>query len=191
MIRISLLLWMAFLGQMPAQPPPKPQVDSRPLEKSAYFAFVDHDYIFTVEVVKPGVHLLNFVSMTDEEIKLLAKNIRISLDNRKTPAKLLTIETGDIKQPMSVAAMTIRPRSSFGVRLTGDFGSDQQIFGVTIRLGDEDLKLVPLASFDFEFLAARINRLNLGSPDFSEDWRVLRLEKLGSRSPARKQEKEK
>jgi hypothetical protein len=182
---------MAFLGQMPAQPPPKPQVDSRPLEKSAYFAFVDHDYIFTVEVVKPGVHLLNFVSMTDEEIKLLAKNIRISLDNRKTPAKLLTIETGDIKQPMSVAAMTIRPRSSFGVRLTGDFGSDQQIFGVTIRLGDEDLKLVPLASFDFEFLAARINRLNLGSPDFSEDWRVLRLEKLGSRSPARKQEKEK
>jgi hypothetical protein len=53
-------------------------------------------------------------------------------------------------------------------------------------LGDEDLKLAPLTSFDFEFLAARINRLNLGSPDFSEDWRVLRLEKLGSRSPARR-----
>jgi len=31
-----------------------------------------------------------------------------------------------------------------------------------------------------------VNRLNLASPDFSDDWRVLKLELLGSRSPARK-----
>ncbi|MBN1570379.1 MAG: hypothetical protein JXA73_21230 [Acidobacteria bacterium] len=189
MIRIPLLLWLAFIGHSPEQPQSKPQSDSRPIDKSAYFAFVDHDYIFTVEVVKPGILLLNFVSMSDGEIRLFARDIRITLDNRKTTVKLLTVETGDIRQPMSVGSMNIRPRSSFGVRLTGDFGQAQQIFGAAIRLGDEDLKLAPLTSFDFEFLAARVNRLNLGSPDFSEDWRVLRLEKLGSRSPAGRRER--
>jgi len=186
MIRISLLLWLAFLGQLPTQPPITLKSDSPPLEKSAYFAFVDHDYIFTIEVVKPGVLLLNFVSMSETEIKLLAKNIRVTLDNRKTAAKLITVETGDFSQPMSVGWLNIRPRSSFGFRLTGDFGKAQEIFGAIVRLGNEDIKLAPLTSFDFEFLAARVNRLNLGSPDFSEDWRVLRLEKTGSRSAVRK-----
>jgi hypothetical protein len=177
-----LLLWLPFLGQAPTLPKP----DSLPLEKSAYFAFVDHDYIFTVEVVKPGVLLLNFVSMSDEEIKLYAKDIRITLDNRKAAVALLNVETGDFTQPMSVAWMRIRPRSSFGVRISGDFGDAKEISGANIRLGNEDLKLAPLTNYDFEFLAMRVNRLNLGSPDFSDDWRVLRLEKLGSRSPVRK-----
>ena len=50
----------------------------------------------------------------------------------------------------------------------------------------EDFKLVPLTSFEFENLALKINRLNLGSPDFSDDWRVLKLDTLGARVPARK-----
>jgi hypothetical protein len=186
MIRISLLLWLALLGQLPAPPPATLEPDSRPLEKSAYYAFVDRDYIFAIEVVKPGILLLNFVSMSDTEIKLLAKNIRIALENRKTAATLLKVETGDFTQPMSIGWLNIRPRSSFGVRLSGDFGQAEEIFGAVVRLGNEDLKLAPLTSFDFEFLAARVNRLNLGSPDFSDDWRVLRLEKTGTRSPARK-----
>lgn len=186
MIGLSLLLWLSLLGQVSTAPLNKPPSDGHPLEKSAYFAFVDHDYIFTIEAVKPGVLLLNFVSMSDAEAKLVAKNILIALENHKTAAKLLNIETGDFKQPMSTVWLTIHPRSSFGVRISGDFGNATEIFGATIRLGDENLKLAPLTSPDFEFLAMRVNRINLGSPDFSEDWQVLRLQKLGSRSPARK-----
>jgi hypothetical protein len=186
MLRLFLLLWLPFLGQSPAQAPSKPPSAKSPLDKSAYFAFVDHDYIFTIEVVDPGVLLLNFVSMSEEDVKLLAKNVRITLDNRKATATLFNIETGDFKQPVSVGWLTIHPRSSFGFRLNGDFDKARQISGASIRLGDEDLKLAPLTSFDFEFLVTRVNRINLGSPDFSGDWRVLRLEKLGSRSPARR-----
>jgi len=157
-----------------------------PLEKSAYFAFVDRDYIFTIEVVDPGVLLLNFVSMTDTQMKLAARDIRIGLQNRETAAKLLSVETGDFNQPMRVAWINILPRSSFGLRLTGDFGDVKEIYSAVLRLGDEDFMLAPLTSFDFEFLAARINRINLGSPDFSEDWRVLQFQKLGSRSSVRR-----
>ena len=185
MIQLIMLLWLSFPGQAPALSPANPPSDSHPLEKSPYFAFVDRDYIFTIEVVKPGVLLLNFVSMSEVETKLVAKNIRITLENRKTVVKLIHVETSDFTQPMRMGWINIHPRSSFGLRLEGDFGDVKEIYGAAIRLGDEDLKLAPLASFDFEFLAMKINRLNLGSPDFSEDWRVLRMEKLGSRAPAR------
>jgi hypothetical protein len=182
MIQFFPLLFFAFLAQSPTP------VEKKPLEKSAYFAFVDHDYIFTIEVVKPGVPLLNFISMSDEENRLYAKDIRLTLDNRKTSARLLSVETGEFQQPMSVSSIAVHPRSSFGLRIDGDFGNVQQLHGATLRLGNEDLQLAPLSSFDFEMLAAKVSRLNLGSPDFSEDWRVLRLEQLGTRSVARKRD---
>jgi hypothetical protein len=176
MIRFPILLLLAF----PAQTPPATQ----PLEKSAYFAFVDREYIFTIELVRPGVPVLNFVSMADQENSIAAKNVRLSLENRKVAAKSFTIETGD--QPIPVFSTAVHPRSSFGLRINGDFGKVQDLFGATIQMGNEDFKLVPLKSFDFEALAIKVNRINLGSPNFSDDWRVLRLEPIGTRSPARK-----
>jgi hypothetical protein len=179
MIRSCLLFFVALIGPLRLAAP----AENRPLLKSAFFAYADRDYIFTIEVVKPGVPLLNFVSMTDADISLPAKNIRLALENRKVAGKVFAIEAGDFQQPMVITALTIHPRSSFGVRINGDFGDAQELFGAAIRLGAEDFKLVPLTKFDFESLVLKVNRLNLGSPDFSEDWRVLRLEPLGSRSP--------
>lgn len=184
MIRIPALFILSLFLQSPSP------AEKQPLEKSSYFAFVDRDYIFTIEVVKPGIPLLNFVSMTDEEAKINAKDIRIALENRKISPKLLSVETGQFQQPMSVSSMTIHPRSSFGVRLDGDFGSALQLYGASIRLGDDDFQLTPLSNFDFDALATKVNRLNLGSPDFAEDWRVLKIEMLGTRSAARRRERD-
>ena len=65
-------------------------------------------------------------------------------------------------------------------------GSARFVGHHTVRVGDEDLKLVPLASFDFENLALKVNRLNLRSPDFGDDWRILKLETMGTRERARR-----
>jgi hypothetical protein len=187
MIGLSLILWLGLAGQIPADTPNKVPQGNGPPEESACFAFVDRDYIFTIEVVKPGVPLLNFVSMTDRDAKLQAKNVRLILENRKAAAKVFAVETGGLSQPIPTTVLTIRPRSSFGVRLNGDFENVREILGATIRLGSEDLKLAPLSNFDFEILVAKINQINLGSPDFYEDWRVLKLQRLGERSPLRGQ----
>lgn len=181
-----LLLWFSFAGQLTPQPAATAPAENPSPEKSAYFAFADRDYIFTIEIVKPGVPLLNFVSMTDQDIRLAAKNVRMALENRKAAGRLFAVETGDFRQPMSVSSLAIHPRSSFGVRIDGDFGNAKEFYGVTIRLGTEELKLAALTSFAFESLVLKVNSINLGSPDFSEDWHVLKLEKLGSRSAARK-----
>jgi hypothetical protein len=180
-MRMKLWLFLGFSFLYPLA-----HADNPSLEKSSCFAFADHEYIFTLEIVKPGVPILNFVSMTDRDMSLLAKNIRLTFENHTVVAQALATEAGDFQQPIARTAFAMRPKSSFGVRIDGDFGQAKELWGAAIRLGDEDFKLVPLSSSDFEALVQKVNRLNLRSPDISEDWRVLRLQPLGTRSPARK-----
>ncbi len=157
-------------------------------EKSAYFAFVDRDYIFTVEVVNPGVPILNFVSMTDTTQSLPAKQIRLRLENRTVAASYFLVDTGDPKEPISAPTVTMRPRSSFGVRIQGSLEGARELYGVTLRVGDEDFKLAPLTSLAFENLVLKVDKINLGSPDFRDDWTALKLDVLGSRGPASKRQ---
>jgi hypothetical protein len=157
---------------------------TRELEKSAYFAFVDHDYIFTVEAIGPGILLLNFVSMTEDAKPLAAKQVRVKLENRTVLATTFQIDTGDPQQPLITPSLTMRPRSSFGARIRGEFGAAKELLGVTVRVGEEDLKLAPLTSLAFESLVLKVNQINLGSPDFRDDWHVLKLEVMGTRAPA-------
>ncbi len=184
---LFMLLLFSLTAQLSPEAVGKVAPEPTPLDRSAYFAFVDRDFIFTVEIVKPGIPLLNFVSMTDQDSKLLAKNVRFTLENRKAIARAFAIETGTSSQSIPTVTMTIHPRTSFGVRVNGEFNDAREFLGATIRLGNEELKLAPLSNFDFEILVAKVNQINLGSPDFSEDWRVLKLRKMGERSPVRRQ----
>jgi len=159
-----------------------PAQEESELQKSAYFAFVGREYIFTIEVVKAGTPLLNFVSMTDREEKLDAKKILLFLGNRQAAVKLFFIEVDRYQQPLIVSSMRMHPRSSFGFRLQGNFGKTTELHGVEINLGRDTFKLAPLNKFDFETLVRKVNRLNLDSPDFRDDYRVLSLNYIGSRS---------
>ncbi len=169
------------------RPSPQDSPKSGPaLEQSAYFAYVDRDFIFTLEVVQPGVPIFNFVSMVEEEFQLQAKEIRLALENRKAPGKFFAVDTADPKEPLILPSLKIRPRSSFGVRLQGDYGEARELRGVSVQLGSEDFNLVPLSSFDFENLVIKVNKINLGSPDFRDDWRVLGMESMGTRVRVRR-----
>lgn len=154
--------------------------------KSAYFAFVDREFIFTLEFIKPGVPLFNFVSLADEDRSLQAKEVRLVLGARTVTGRHFAIDTGDPQEPVIVASLQIRPRSSFGVALRGDFADAREASGVTVRAGDEEFRLAPLSSFDFENLVLKVNRLNLGSPDFRDDFRVLKLSEIGTRQRVRR-----
>lgn len=168
------------------QPAPSAPIPSKALDRSAYYAFVDREYIFTLEMVKPGIPLLNFISMSDKENVLQAKLIRLVLGPRKVPAKFFMVDTSDPAQPVIVPSVRMRARSSFGVRLQGEFGEEKELSEVTLQIAEEEFRLVPLSSLDFENLVLKCNRLNLGSPDFRDDWRILKLETMGSRGPARR-----
>lgn len=167
-------------SRKPAEQPPKT------LEKSAWFAYVDRDYIFTCEVTKPGQIIFNFVSMSDDEELLSAKLVRVGFENRKVPATFFSIDTGNPKEPVIVPSIRLKPRSSFGVQLRGEFPAEPVLYDAVVGLSATDYDLVPLTSFEFENLALKVNRLNLGSPDFADDWRVLKLEAMGTKKPVRR-----
>jgi hypothetical protein len=182
------VFYIAYLlaqgGPLPGQTPEKGE--SKALDKSRFFAFVDREYIFTLEMVQPGIPIINFISMADKENTLLAKSVRLTLENRKAPAKFFVVDTGNPKEPVIVPSVRMRAKSSFGMRLQGEFEDAKEVMGVAVSLGSEELQFVPLTSFDFENLALKLNRLNLRSPDFTDDWRLLKLTTLGTRGPARR-----
>ncbi len=182
-------LWLPCQSQQPKVlrvPEPVPEESSQPLEKSSYLAFVARDYIFTIEMVNPGVPMLNFVSMSDSEKRLQAKDIRLLLGNRQSAGTIFLVDTSDPQEPMRTSSIRIRPRSSFGVRLDGDFDKAKEISGAVIRMEAEEFRLALLSSPKFESLVLKVNRINLESPDFRDDWRALNLEVIGTRNPLRR-----
>jgi hypothetical protein len=185
-MQVIPLLLLTIIGQVqqPGLPGQAKPQGGEALEKSAYFAFVDRDFIFTFEMVSPGVPILNFVSMIDEQRVLSAKLVRLTLENRKAPAQAFLVDTGDPKEPITIASVTMRPRSSFGMRIKGEFGAEKEVLGVTVRVGEEDFKFEPLTSLAFENLVIKINRINLNSPNFRDDWEAVKLEVLGDRMRA-------
>jgi hypothetical protein len=110
----------------------------------------------------------------------------LTLDNHQSTGTVFVVDTSDPKEPMRTSSLRIRPRSSFGVRLDGDFGKAKEISGATIRMDGEEFRLALLSSLGFESLVLKINRINLGSPDFRDDWRALNLERLGTRTSVRR-----
>ena len=183
-----LVLILAAVQAVPPPPSVRPAAaqPAGPLERSAWFAYVDRDYIFTCEVTKPGQIIFNFISMSDKQELLSAKLVRVAFENRKVPATFFSVDTGNPKEPVIVPSIRFKPRSSFGVQLKGEFPPEPELYGAIVGLAAEDFELVPLTSFEFENLALKANRLNLGSPDFSDDWRVLKLEAMGKRTPVRR-----
>ena len=124
--------------------------------------------------------------MSDQEKRLQAREVRLISDNRQSAVTVFVVDTSDPKEPMRTSSLRIRPRSSFGVRLNGDFPKATEISGAAIRMGGEEFKLALLSSLQFEVLVLKINRINLGSPDFRDDWRALDLETLGTRTSVRR-----
>jgi hypothetical protein len=181
MLHFLFLIELLYLIQPVLLPPQKESV-----AQSAYLAFVDRDFMFTVEVVSPGVPILNFVCLDiDGEPHLMAKQVRLLMDGRKIPAAFFLIDTGDPKQPVLAPSLKMKPRSSFGVRLKGEYAGAREFQGAFITVGNEEFKLNPIPNFNFESLVKQINAINLESPDFSEDWQVLHLSVIGTRRRVR------
>jgi hypothetical protein len=164
--------------------------ESKPPDSSSYFAFADREYIFTIELVKAGMPILNFVSMSDEQKTLFADQIQFEAGNHRVQGRLFQIDTGNPKEPLMTASFRIRPRSSFGATVKGEFEDAREFSAIKLQMGSDIFTLVPLKGFDFENLVLKVNRINLDSPDFKDDWRVLGLDYLGTRAPARKSRRE-
>jgi hypothetical protein len=92
------------------------------------------------------------------------------------------MDTGIEGQTITIPGSKIHARSAFGLALKGDFTGLEKLDKVVVRLKNETFELEPVSKNDFDLLAAKINKISLGSPDIREDYRVLRIPLKGKRT---------
>ena len=170
---LVLLGWGLVGHLMVGAPPAQPS--------GQLFAFVDYDFIFTLELVRPGVPILNFVHAGKGNYFLKADEIRIIAGIKLYRPRLFEVDTSVAKDPMRISGLRVHPHSSFGLTLVGDLAGLEAIDKVTVKLGADLFQLQPMDKTAFEVLAKQVNQLNLLSPDIREDFRVLEIRPCGSR----------
>jgi len=173
----------------PPRPPPQPPAEPRISEDSAdkeasgkYFVFVDYDYIFTLELVENKVPILSFANITDKRLQLSPGGILLYMRGRRYPVRFLVMDTGNDREHVTIPSTKMYGHSSFGYALKGDFDGMQKLDKVSVKVLGEVLQFEPVSRNEFEVLAAKINRINLASPDIRDDYRVLRIPIKGKRT---------
>jgi hypothetical protein len=146
-----------------------------------HFIFLDQEIILTLELVRPGVPIFNFVNLGNGSFLLQASNVRIISGIKLYRPNLFDIDTSTRNDPLRVSAIKVHPHSSFGLTLKGNIEAITEIDRVTIELGPDRFELQSISTQDFEALSAKISKLSLISPDIRDDFRVLEIKSLGSR----------
>jgi hypothetical protein len=146
-----------------------------------HFIFLDQEFILTLELVRPGIPIFNFINLGNGTFQLPATDIRMISGIKLFRPELFDVETSNRQDPLRVGSLKVRPHSSFGVTLKGNLESVQEIDRVTVELGLNRFEMQAISLPEFESLSRKIAQLNLISPDIREDFRVLELKPLGTR----------
>ncbi len=177
-----LLLWWAAL-----QPAPEPRLEKR--DQSSCHIYIDEQVIWTVEIVEefdqPPVPIVNIITFEIEEAPLKPEQIRLFNPHERTAeVKRFAIETGF--EPYLTSYLRVLPSSFIGFDLEGKFEGFSEPVRVVIELAETEYALQAVDCLDYEMLAQRINKVNFDSPDVREDFAILRIPHVGSRSLVRK-----
>ena len=155
------------------------QQDEKPSKQ--HFVFLDHEFVFTVELVKEGIPILNFINLGKRNYFLQASAVRIISGIKLYRPQLFDVETALNKDPLRVSAMKIHSHSSFGVTLIGGLSDVTKMDRVTIRIGQERFEFQSISAEFFNALSEKITQINLLSPDIRDDFRVLDIRPMGQR----------
>lgn len=169
------------------QPAPEPCLGTR--ERSNCHIFIDHEIIWTVEVVEElgqaPVPIVNIITFEMGEALLRPKQIRLFNQQEQTAEiKRFKIDTGF--DPYFTSYLRVLPSSLIGFDLEGRFKGFIEPSKVTIELAETEYMLQAVDCLDYEMLAERINKINFDTPDVREDFSVLRIPHVGSRGRVKK-----
>ncbi len=150
------------------------------------FVFIDTQYIWTLEVVTTpdnrAVPILNILTLDRGEWDF--RPVQVTLVNesgRIADVKRFSINTGVEGEPYLTNYLKVLGNNFIGVDLIGDLEDFRKLSEVRIELGKNLFRLTPVHPAAYEALAAKINQINLASPDIREDFKVLGLNLLGER----------
>lgn len=166
---------------------PEPCLETR--ERSNCHIFIDHEIIWTVEVVEElgqaPVPIVNIITFEMSEAPLRPEQIRLfNQQERTAEIKRFKIETGF--EPYFTSYLRVLPSSFIGFDLEGIFKGFIEPARVVIELAETEYVLQAVDCLNYEILAERINKINFDTPDIREDFSVLRIPHVGSRGLVKK-----
>ena len=156
-------------------------------DASLCHAFVDYDFIATLEVVRTRTDvtpIFNVVALASGDWEIEPSQLLLLDDQGKTrKVETFSFDSGDPDNPYQSPYLKVRGGQFEGVDLVGDFGDLTGLSKVELTVGEDRLTFQPMDCNDFEKLADRIGRLELGSADTITAFQTLNISLLGARNP--------
>ena len=184
MSALPLVLVVLLAG---VQPDPESRLEK--LDRSRCHVFIDYRIIWTLEMAEEfnqaPVPILNIITFEAKEAPLKPQQIHLyDAQGRTAKVEKFAIETG--LEPYITNYLKVLTSSFIGFDLEGDFEGFAEPERVVIELGETEYTLQPVDCLDYEMLAEQINKVNYDSPDIREDFDLLRIPHIGSRSLVKK-----
>ena len=156
-------------------------------DASLCHAFVDYDFIATLEVVRTRdavTPIFNVVALASGDWEITPSQLQIVDDQGKSrKVETFSFDSGDPDNPFKAPYMEVRGGQFEGVDLVGDFADVARLSKVELDVGEDRLTLQPMDCNAFEKLVDQIGRLEIGSADMIAAFHVLNIPLLGERNP--------
>jgi len=175
-LTLALLLSILVLASGPA---------ARAAEPSRCLAFVDYDFIWTLEVVKTKAGqtpILNAVALGAGEWELQPRQIHLlAAGGTEYKVESFSFDSGDQKNPFTAPYFKVRGGEFAGIDMVGDFSKLDLLEAVQIDFPRERFVLQTVNCDTFDELAGQIGQIEIGSGNMTEVFRLLNIPLLGSR----------
>jgi hypothetical protein len=171
-----LIVWLLLLSFLTAQPAQD--------GTSQCLAFVDYDFIWTLELVKEQdgtTPIFNAICLSRGQWELEPGEIRLYLGKDELRATDFSIDSGDPANPRLTKYLGIRGPDFVGVDLVGDFKKLDVLTKVVIELGKDRFILDPLDCSDYDALLDKLSQLELDSSSQVDRFEALGIKLFGRR----------
>ena len=154
-------------------------------ETSLCHAFVDLDFIWTLEVIRTRqatTPILNVISLVSGEWEIAPDQLRlVDPESKVLDVENFSFDSGDPRNPYLTPYLKLRGGDVAGLDLVGDFREVQALRRVEVDLGPDRFVLEPLDCTEFEELVDRIAQLDLGRGNLIAAYQVLNIQFKGRR----------
>ena len=154
-------------------------------EPSLCHAFVDYDFVWTLEVVRQRASvtpILNAIAFASGEWEVQPSQIKITDDKGATlKVEDFSFDSGDPNSPYLNPYFKLRGGEFIGMDLIGDFATVDALSRVEIDAGRDRFILEPIDCNAFEDLADKIGQLEIGTGDQVATFQMLNIPLIGTR----------
>jgi hypothetical protein len=154
-------------------------------EPSLCHAFVDLDFIWTLEIIRTRqatTPILNVVALASGEWEIQPGQLRlVDPEDQTIAVENFSFDSGDPSNPHLVPYLKLRGGDVAGLDLIGDFRDVRGLRRVEVELGPDRFVLEPLDCTDFEDLVDRIGQMEIGRGNVIAAYQVLNIQLKGQR----------